>query len=179
MSSIEGLVIPYAVPLILGDPIILDTLGQRAVANLICLIVMRLEFLGGNRAVAAQDRDLLRLRLWPSDNWCVWIAHYAGDDPNGNWSRGYSLQLGPPADKVGPDYCNTQVTTLVIGQLCAHVFYSSAGETFPGYEGITLAQLWPPTMFDKDTAFLTSLSDEEVLLLHEAFANDAPPPPSN
>jgi hypothetical protein len=180
MSNVENFALPYAVPLIAGAPFLLDTIGQRAVANLLALIVMRIEFLDRVPAISSWDRDCLRLRLWLSDNWHIWIARYVGENQNDNWSRTYALQLSSlPTDKVGPENCNAQVTTLVIGQLCAHIFYSSVIEGYDTYEGITLARLWPHEPFDKQTAFLSALSDELVAELHEAFAREAPPPPSD
>jgi hypothetical protein len=180
MSGIENLAIPYAVPLIRGTRFLFDTFGQRAVANLLCLIVIRLEFLSTSRAVSARDRDSLRLHLWPSDNWKIWIARYAGENQNDNWSKSYALQLSSlPTDEVGPENCNAQITTLVVGQLCAHIFYSAVIDALDGYEGIDLSRLWPPAVFDKETAHLTDLSDNDVLELHEAFASHAPPPPKD
>jgi hypothetical protein len=38
---------------------------------------------------------------------------------------------------VGLDYCNVRVSTLVMGKLCAHLFYSPIID-FRGYEGISL-----------------------------------------
>jgi hypothetical protein len=69
-----------------------------------------------------------------------------------------------------------QVATLVIGQLCAHSFYSPVID-FQGYEGITLAQIAPPRRFDIDTDYLPTMSDKEVLWLHEAFARESAPMP--
>jgi hypothetical protein len=69
-----------------------------------------------------------------------------------------------------------QVATLVIGQLCAHSFYSPIID-FQGYEGITIYQLWPPTCFDLANGLLPGLNDKHVLWLHEAFARESAPMP--
>jgi hypothetical protein len=43
-----------------------------------------------------------------------------------------------PTLAVGAEYSNTQVTSLVVGQLYAHLFSSTAWKDFPGYAGIEL-----------------------------------------
>lgn len=177
MSSIETLAIPYAEPLLRGNPALLDTFGQRALAGLLCLIAMRLEFLGRIITVTPSDHDGLRHRLWPTNDWKIWVARYGGEKPDENWSKACAIQVSStPTDKVGLEYCNAKVTTLVIGQLCAHLFYSPVID-FGGYEGITLAQIWPPRCFDIDTGWLPSISDKDLLWLHEAFARESPPMP--
>jgi hypothetical protein len=179
MSKIEQFAIPFAAPLIRGEPSLLSPIGQLAVAALICLISTRLEFLSTLRAVEKKDHDWLRQHRMPSNDWRIWVARYAGTNPNDHFSKSYAAQLSSlPIDKVGPEYCNAQITTLVIGQLCAHSFYSPV-MSLSGYEGVELSQLWPPRATDIDTGFFTPLDDKTVLWLHEAFARDAPPGPSN
>jgi hypothetical protein len=49
---------------------------------------------------------------------------------------------------------------------------------FPGYTGISLYQLWPPGCFAIQTdLMLPSMSDEDVLRLHEEFARGSKPMP--
>jgi hypothetical protein len=178
MSTIENWAMPYAVPLILGKSIIFTVYAQRALASLLCLIAMRLEFLGIMRAVPQSERDWLRHNLWPTDHWKIWIAHYGGKRSDDHFAKYYAAQIGSaPTDKVGPEHCNAQVATLVIGQLCAHSFYSPVID-FQGYEGINLYQLWPPVPFELDTGLLTSMNDKHVLWLHEAFARESAPMPT-
>jgi hypothetical protein len=178
MSVIEGSAKPYAVPLIQNVPFLLDTIGQRTLASLLCLIAMRYELLGDMRAVSVSERDWLRYYREPSEDWKIWIAHYGGGNQDDHWARQYGAQLDSrPTDKVGPEYCNVQVTTLVIGQLCAHIFYSPVID-FLGYEGIAPAQIWPRRRFDFDTCFLPTMGDEHVIWLHEAFPRESRPMPT-
>ena len=175
MSQIEDEVIPVATSLINGELFQLDEISQRKLAAFLCLISMRLEFLGRMRAIPPSDRLYLREHHVPPVMWTIWITKYGGKRPDEHWSRYCGMQVGStPADKVGPDYCNTQVTTLVIGQLCAHLF-SSTETPILGYEGVRLARIWPLTGLGINTQFLPSLNDSEVISLHEAFARESVP----
>jgi hypothetical protein len=156
-------------------PALLQPFGQRALAALLALIATRLEFTGTASAVSPQDRDWLRFNREPTTDWKIWIANYGGTQPEEHWSKNYAAQLvSAPTDKVGPEYCNAMVSTTVIGKLCAHMFYSPIND-FRGYEGIALSQIWPPRRFDLDTNYLPSLSDQDVLWLHEAYARESEP----
>jgi hypothetical protein len=178
MSGIESFSIPFATPLILNTGrTIMPPFGQRALAALLGLIATRFEFTATTRAVSQEDRNWLRINREPSHRWRIWIANYGGEKPEDHWAKSYAMQLESLAtDDVGPDKCNVYVATLVIGQLCAHLFYSHVIdlEGFGGYEGITLGRIWPPGRFDLDTGSLPSVSDNDVLQLHEAFAREGP-----
>lgn len=174
MSLMEHRIRGCATRLILGLPQLLDLTDQDAIAGLLTLITMRLEFLGDLRAISGQERDWLRYYREPSKDWKIWISRFRGDDSDQHWSRTYAAQLEPePTDKVGPEYCNVRVSTLVMGRLCAHLFYSPIID-FKGYEGVNLAQLWPRQRFYIDTSELAALSGKETLFLHEAFARESP-----
>lgn len=174
MSAIEGLAKPSLLPLIKGEPGVLTVPEQFWVASLLCLISLRLPYLGIFRAVTIEDVDWLRYYREPSENWCVMLAHFAGEKADDHAARYFAIQLNHKStDKVGPEYCNLQVATLVLGQFCAHVFYSPV-MAFPGYEGIDLCQIWPPTGFDVDTTDLTPLDDHAVLWLHETIPRTMP-----
>jgi hypothetical protein len=156
----------------------MDLNDQTAIASLLTLIAMRLEFLGDMRSISNQERDWLKAHREPTNNWKIWISAFAGDDGDQHWSRTYAAQLeSKPTDKVGLEYCNVRVTTLVIGKLCAHLFHSQIMD-FQGYEGVHLTQIWPRQNFYVDTSLLSILSGRETLFLHEAFAREAPPTPT-
>jgi hypothetical protein len=179
MSNVESLAKNPTLPIIAGVPSVLDTFGQRLLAALLCLISMRMEFLGVMRAVSPQDRDWLRYYREPSDDWKIWIARLA-DEHADSWARFYAAQLGPlPADKIGPEHCNVQVATMVIGKLCAHTFYSPDIDLSSyGYEGVRLTCIWPPGRFDIQTAHLPAFTNKTILWLHEAFARESRKPPT-
>ena len=158
MSVVEGCSRPCGARLILDVPQLMELHDQTAIASLLTLITMRLEFLGDMRAIPDQERDWLRIQREPSNHWKIWISAFGGEDGDQHWSRTYAAQLeSKPTDKVGPEYCNVRVTTLVIGKLCAHLFYSRVID-FQGYEGIDLTQIWPRRQFDVDTSLLSVLS---------------------
>jgi hypothetical protein len=178
MSTIESKAKPHMVPLIQGERLVLNASGQRRIAALLILIAMRIEFLPGSARVIPQlERDWVRCNQTPTEQWSIWIGHYGGADSEGNWSQTGYAQLEPQAtDNVGLQYCNLHVTTMVIGRLCAHLGYSSVTK-FPGYDGISLPQLWPSEYFNLDTSSLPSMSEADVLQLHEEFARGSKPMP--
>lgn len=177
MSVMEGRARPCGARLIAGIPQLLDLHDQDAIANLLTLISMRLEFLGHMSAISDRERQLFRNRHEPSDHWKIWIAEFMGDDSDQHWSRTYAAQMeSKPTDKVGPEYCNVRVTTLVIGKLCAHLFYSPIID-FAGYEGVELTQIWPRQNSYIDTSQFALRTGKEILYLHEAFARESRPMP--
>jgi hypothetical protein len=174
MSVIEDYARGCATQLILGFPRLLGIGDQQSLASLLTLISMRQEFLGEMRAISDDERDWLRYYREPSIHWKIWISGFRGDDADEHWSRTYAAQLEPkPTDKVGPEHCNVRVTTLVMGKLCAHLFYSPVID-FQGYEGVHLGQIWPLRYPWMDGS---ALSGRETLFLHEAFAREALPMP--
>jgi len=175
MSRIENNAISVGTKLIKGDEFLLDTEGQRKLAAFLCLMAMRLEFLGRMRAIPPSDRVFLKDHGEPPGLWTIWIAGYRGENADEHWSRYCGMQIGStPAEKVGPDYCNTQVTTMVIGKLCAHLF-SSTETPILGYEGIRLMRVWPLTDLDMNTRFLPTIPENAILWLHEALARESTP----
>ena len=175
MSRIEDDAIKTATALIKDEPLSLTENAQRELAAFLCLISMRLEFLGRLRAIPATDRIYLKDHKLPPASWMVWIAKYTGEKADEHWSRYCGMQLGlTPTDKVGAEHCNTQVTTLIIGKLCAHLF-SSTEIPFEGYEGARLTRIWPLTGLALDTRFLPDISDAAVVSLHEALARESKP----
>jgi hypothetical protein len=180
MSGIESWAKYFSQPLILGYAPVLPPIGQFSIAALLCLITTRLEFLGDIQTVTTEDRDWLRYYREPSANWKVWIARFDGEDGDQHLSRTYAVQhTSRPTDEIGAAYCDTRFSTLVIGQLCAHILYSHDIDLVSkmGYTGIELIQLWPASGFDLHTVGLPYLNGRAVLWLHETYVRDAPPMP--
>jgi hypothetical protein len=177
MSLVEDRARSCTTRLILDLPQVMDLSGQEALATLLTLIVMRMEFLGDIRAIADQERDWLRYYREPSNHWKVWICGFAGDDGDEHWSRTYAAQLeSKPTDRVGLEYCNVRVSTLVMGKFCAHLFYSPIID-FQGYEGIDLTQIWPRRHLYLNPSFMYFMNGKDALYLHEAFARESPTMP--
>ena len=120
--------------------------------------------------VTQNELDFLQTNLVPSSNWRIWIAQHTGANLRDYRYRYTAMQVfsEPPA-RQGPEYCNTHVTTIVVGKLYAHMLFSSDWPDFPGYVG-PLTQVWPPTNYYSDTLLMPSLSDREGALLHEAIS---------
>jgi hypothetical protein len=174
MSLIETAAIKPMTPLIHGIDIPLRIDDQRALAALLCLINMRLEFLGDFRAIPASDRDAIRNTGLPPPGWCIWLAKFTGEKGEELVSRYCAMMSGvltPPKD-VGPELCNTQATTLVIGKLCAHLFRSSF-VPFIEYDGARLTKIWPLTGYDIQSRFMPTISDQAVVSLAESLARAA------
>jgi hypothetical protein len=188
MSEIEASSKLAMSALVLGSPIRLGPPEQRAVASLLCLISMRVEFMSEMRAVAQADRNFLRRLRSPPHNWRIWIARYSkeGEVADDNWCRYYAAQaisyrIGdvlPRPDKTGGQYCNSQVTTMVIGDLFAHVFSRQAeGLEYEGVEYPPLTRIWPSQAFGIASDHLPVIKGSQVALVHEALARESRPIP--
>jgi hypothetical protein len=177
MRDIEGFAKPFLIALIQGGDCLISPFVQFTISALLCLIAMRLEFLSGDmRAMKRDDYDWLRRHRHPGQDWKIWIAWFEGEGTHEHSSRSYSLQVvSEPTDIGGPKYCNMQVTTLVLGRLCAHLIYApDLPVPESEYEGVHLTRIWPPSRFQIDTSGMIGLSDLDVLWLHETYARNAP-----
>jgi len=187
MSRLESEAIGPTIPLIQGQPFaegveghpfMLNEWGQRALASLLCLITMRAEFMHPpTQAASPSDRLWIKDQLQPPPFWQVWIARYVGTRAAEHWCRHYGMQLVSAASEIsGTPKCETQATTFVLGQLCAHVFSSTSIPNFSGYDG-ALCKIWPLTGWDIDCRFLPKITDTGVISLSEALAREIPPIP--
>lgn len=174
MSRRENAARYVLMPLIRGEPIILDTLNQFLLASFLCLVSMRMERSGKDiRAIPQADIDRLRIDGDPGNHWRAWLLRYEGPE-NDYWCRyfGAHVALGVPPPYTGPEYCNTHVTTVVAGKLCAHISASTV-LNHGGYEGIRMTRVWPRGQFPIDTRRLPHISEEGALWLHEALARES------
>lgn len=180
MSTIESSSAPILTALVQNKSILLDTAYQRKLAALLCLISMRLECISGATSIPQSDKDWLRNQLQPSFPWKIWVAKYVGSNAEEHWSRFCPMQImSAPTTEIGADYCNMQVTTLVMGSLCAHIFSSTIWPNFQGYEGVHLTQIWPPTHRYINSGLMPSVDDKVVLWLHEAIARESKAAPEH
>jgi hypothetical protein len=180
MSGIEGFAKNFTAPLLTGHWTLLDIQAQFAISALMCLIIMRLEFLDpAMRAIPQADRDWLRTQREPAKHWRIWIAQYNGLRGGDHWSRYCGIQIASqqPTQVFGPAHCNTQTTTMVLGRLCVHAFSSTEWKEFDGYEGLQLSRIWPIAHPYINTASMPAVSDDVVLWLHEAVARTLKPYP--
>jgi hypothetical protein len=143
MRLIEENTMPFLSSLILSQPYPLNLAEQQMLAAMLCLVSMRVEASSHEmKSIPQSDREWLMENPEPPAGWKIWIAHYQG---NLTMDQQYmAMQIASaPNVTASVEYCNTQVTSLVIGHFYAHLFSSTVWSDFPGYAGIEFAQLWP------------------------------------
>jgi hypothetical protein len=167
MSKIESAAKPAMSRLMHGEAMILDRIQQLFVASLLCLVTVRNEFSAlAAQGVSANERTWLRTTLMPPWNWQIWLTRYRGSRPNEHWIRHNPLHIAStPTTETGPDKCNTQTTTLAIGELGAHLFSSNDFLDFAGYDGIRLCKIWPPGNWPIDWRYVPIYSEPELIAL--------------
>jgi hypothetical protein len=174
MRRIEEAARPAITKLMLGHDFILETLNQRLVASFLCLVSMRLEGSGEMRTIHQSDREKIRREFVPGSSWWIAITRYQDDDPHDYWSGYWGMQISESSQPkaVNIKDCNTQVSTILAGKMCAHMFSSTVWYGFRGYQGAALTQLWPPTRFDIATGAMPYIDNKGLPWLHEAVARD-------
>jgi hypothetical protein len=141
---------------------------------------MRNEFSAFPLMVAApgHERDWLRMHLHPPwHGWQIWAGRYLGSKTQ-HWAAHLPMHVDSSiTSETGPDKVNTQTTTLVIGQMYAHLFSSTViGEEF-GYRGIHLTRFWPPSGYPIHWGDLPIYGDAPLLSLAGALSRDIPSGP--
>ena len=177
MRRIEEAAMSIMPPPLRGRPYLLETFNQRLLASFLCLVSMRVELSSHEmRAIPAQDHEWLIKYFQPPPSWKIWISRYDGSPLIDQRYTAMQIASSPDVPR-GVKYCNTQVTTLVIGQLCAHMFSSTVWPDFSGYDGAELTMIWPPQRFDIDLDDLPVIIETEVPWLHETIARTSTPIP--
>jgi hypothetical protein len=149
-------------------------------AALFCLITVRAEFSElSTLSVSVDDRTWLREKMEPPPLWQIWIARYVGIEPETHWCRHVGMQLvSSPDVKLDTHECNTQTTTMVLGELCAHAFSSSVFPEFSGYK-TPLCRIWPLSGWDIKSSTLPDVGDDDIVWLAEAVARGMKPIPAD
>jgi hypothetical protein len=180
MSRLEQLNKPALTALIIGKSIVLRPVDQWWLASMLGLITIRMEFTDPQmQGVPLNDREtLMKTGAVPLDTWKIWIARYDDLDTDDFWTGHLGMQVvSSPREIFRPHKCNTQVTTMVIGKLMAHVASSSVMSVPDGYSGVELAKIWPVGKFDICSLSLPSLDRLEAIHLHESWAQSIKPVP--
>jgi hypothetical protein len=143
-------------PLILAEPFVLDTSGMQMLAAVLALVSVRIGLTAKvMRAVPQSEIQQLMHNARPSENWRIWIARHAGANLKDYLYRYSAMQIvSEPTAASGNEHCNTQVTTLVVGQLYAHILFSTVWPNFEGYEGVGLTRIWPANELHISTKYL-------------------------
>jgi hypothetical protein len=177
MSSIEETALPVVRPLLLAEPTTLDTGSMTSLATLLALVSIRVELTARPmRTIPRTDIQHLMDTGRPNEKWRVWVARHSGKDLKDYSYRYTAMQvLSEPTPVYGPEHCNTHVTTLVVGQLYAHILFSTVWPDFPGYERVSLTQIWPANDLHIRSEFLPVMPEEEGIELHEAISRAGRP----
>ena len=125
MGDIEERVKPFLIPVLQGQPVLLDSAAQLHLANWIALKIMVVEHEEANDAVMRQRHRsaFMRRRTIPPEM-RIWVAMH--DEPlfyTGYWHRTFRGRLGkpiPPRSK----FKNVQTTFLGVGHLYTLTFVS-------------------------------------------------------
>jgi len=141
MRDIENYAMPYITALMRGDRIILEPAHHYAVAAFLSLVAVRIDISNGTaHAVPPTDYQTLIRRREPGPSWKIWMKYVEG--PGDDYAyRHFPMALKSfPIGKfetlsaaeiaAGPDDTNTQVTTIVVGRLCARIFSSTVYDDF-------------------------------------------------
>jgi hypothetical protein len=128
------------------------------------------------RAIPNTDHDWLKKRFEPPPDWRIWIARYEGSPRMDERYSAMHIASSPDVE-TSVEHCNSQVTTLIIGQLCAHLFSSTVWPNFGGYEGINLSLIWPLRGLYIEVGDLPVIDEATVPWLHEAIPRETPPVP--
>lgn len=170
MRLIEENTMPFLDSLLLAKPYSVGLAEQQMLAALLCLVSMRLEvsWRDGPKAIPQSDLKWLMENPEPPTNWKIWIGKYVGSQAIDQQHTPMQIASSPDVT-IGVEYCNTQVTSLVVGQFYAHLFSSTVWKDFPGYEGIDLVQLWPLKHRIIPVQSLPAIFEQEVIPLHETI----------
>jgi hypothetical protein len=162
MSRLQTAAKPILLPLIKGDPLLLNREDQRLFAAWCAMSTMTSDFFYPKKqAISQADRDWLHHR-WepPPETWKVWIGRFARDKWQPHWIKNSLPMIDEPEeggeegfiessrDSVRPP--NTQTTTMVVGELYIHTFSCPYSRTIgpinmiPANGGEKVPLIWPP-----------------------------------
>lgn len=171
-----------------GERILLEPTHQYAVAAFLCLVATRIDA-SAKLAHPIPPSDHLHLinKREPGESWRIWISEYPEGGANDYWYNQFPMAmkafprstletLSPQQLSARAEDSNTQVTTLVVGRLFAHMFSTAVWTEFGGYLDAPIAQIWPVNGLIIDTHWLPAISEDEVHWLHEAIGRDRNPP---
>jgi hypothetical protein len=154
MSQLQERAKPILLPLIKGERTVLGLDAQRLLAGWCAMSVMTSDFFyPETQAIPRADRDYLRDHwMPPSDTWKIWIGRYTRE----KWQAHYIKNSMPITEEdiaeEGDSHVprsNSQMTTIVVGQLYIHAFSCPFAwliekiATIPANGFKKVAQIWP------------------------------------
>jgi hypothetical protein len=154
MSRLQQTAKDLLLPLITGNAVVMGTQQQNLIAKWCAMSTMTADFINPEKqAISQGDRTSLFMDgTLSTETWRIWIGRYI----RGQWPS-YFLKTSlpyqgngivPSLQPSGKPQQNTQITTLVFGELYVHAFscpdpslISEVGITLQGAK--KLAQIWP------------------------------------
>jgi len=188
MRSIEEHAKPYIEALMAGNRVLLEPAHQYAVATFLCLVTTRIDASAKiAHPIPVSDHHHLIQNREPGPSWKIWIMRFIDGDGSDYWYNQFPMAmkafpremletLSPQQLSARPEDSNTQVTTIVVGRLCAHLFSTTVYDDFTGYVEPAMTQVWPINGMTIDTRWLPGIGAEDVHWLHEAIGRDRNPP---
>jgi hypothetical protein len=179
MGQLQESVKPILVPMIEGEPKLINQIGQSVLATWCAMAVMVAEhFNPVHAAITFLDRDYLRTHLHPPANMRIWLGNYSRSAWNGCWvhrSMSIADQFIPnPADNTLPQP-NTKTSTFVVGKVyfhvfvCEHDFILNKLSLQPSAIPL-IAPLWP--IVEPAIAWpIQAMSDSQAVAMSEAIFN--------
>jgi hypothetical protein len=189
MKQFEDEVLTFIKPIIAATPNThISDKNIKILCGWIMLIIILAEFtIEGGVSVSSEERDYLRSKRKPPENWAIFCATSTGPYWHKAWTH-HTHAIREWADVYDSvsrfgieDPANTQVTSLGIGHLFIHAFSCPNWRIVRDFEIAArargLVQLWPPRRsfwpFSKGgTKFPTKLvlSDDDVDMIESAFS---------
>ncbi|MDB5405759.1 MAG: hypothetical protein JWL84_671, partial [Rhodospirillales bacterium] len=125
-------------------------------------------------SISQADRTWIWEKREPPPDWRIWIGRYVGTEWRTRYRHHGMALARSPAKVDRPPGHNTQVTTLVAGELLIHVCSSSLPGIidqmgFRGYSATLLHQLWPATRRAIRWPNGPTSDDEDVSVIADAF----------
>jgi hypothetical protein len=156
MSDLQKVAKPTLVPLVTGQPIVLDIGRQKILAAWATMSVICAEYFNPDRAaIAVTDRRWLFNTKTAPNNFRIWIGDYERGDWKGHLGH-FTLRISQfPGEERwarqadGTPKSNTQITTFVVGRLFIHAYSCPFPEILHADKVVrevdaSLVQIWPP-----------------------------------
>jgi hypothetical protein len=150
MSRLQKSAKPLLAPIITGGTTVIEEPAQHVIARWATMTAMTLEFyfkpLVG---VSQEQRRSFKEKQQPPEGRQIWLGRFQSQRLT-RWCEhnAFTLTLkSTPSDAGNASGCNSQISTIVMGELYLHVFSSTMEDlvpmTIPGEVGRRLVQLWP------------------------------------
>jgi hypothetical protein len=161
-----------------GEPIYIPPNMQRRLSAWLAVVTVMVEHTNPPTiAIAQEDRRKLMERAELGSHWRVWVAQYHGNQWNEHVCRDTGMRIASADEQPALGPYNAQVTTFVLGHLCAHLYSRTTGPTVDGYIGADLQRIWAVRDYDIFWPCVQPITDEQIIALAEAIPASLRPHP--